>query len=75
MKEFNETILRMVTVTIIVFAGMLLSTAAMPYLFEFIQTSNIGIVTAIPVGIGVGAIFSFLLMGLAEFVVNEIMAE
>ena len=75
MKEFNKTILGMTTITVIVFAGMILFTTAMPYLFKFIQTSNIGMAAMIPAGIVVGAVFSFLLMGLAEFVVNEIMAE
>ena len=65
----------MTTITVIVFAGMILFTTAMPYLFKFIQTSNIGMAAMIPAGIVVGAVFSFLLMGLAEFVVNEIMAE
>lgn len=74
MKEFNETVLGMVTITIIVFVGMILFTAAMPYLFKFIQTSNIGMAAMIPAGIVVGAVFSFFLMKLAEYVANEITA-
>lgn len=74
MKEFKNTILGMTAITVIVFAGMILFTAAMPYLFEFIQTSNIGMVTMIPAGIVAGAVFSFFLMKLAEYVANEITA-
>lgn len=75
MKEFNETVLGMVTITIIVFAGMILFTAAMPYLFKFIQASNIGMAIVIPAGIVAGAVFSFFLMKLAEYTANEITAN
>ena len=65
MKEFKDTVLGMTAITVIVFAGMLLFTAALPYVFELIQTSTIGMATMIPVGIVVGAVFSFFLMKLA----------
>lgn len=71
MKEFYKTVLAMVVITVIVFAGMILFAAAMPYLSEFIQASHIGMVAMIPVGIVVGAVFSFLLMKLAECVAND----
>ena len=74
MKEFKDTVLGMTAITVIVFAGMLLFTAALPYVFELIQTSTIGMATMIPVGIVVGAVFSFFLMKLAEYVANEITA-
>lgn len=74
MREFNKTILGMTTITIIVFAGMLLFTATLPYVFELIQTSTIGMAAMIPAGIVVGAVFSFFLMKLAEYVANEITA-
>ena len=75
MKEFNETVLGMVTITIIVFAGMLGFTAFMPYVFELIQTCSIGMAIMIPAGIVAGAVFSFFLMKLAEYVANEITAN
>lgn len=74
MKEFKDTVLGMTAITVIVFAGMILFTTAMPYLFKFIQTSNIGMAAIIPSGIVVGAVFSFFLMKLAEYVANEITA-
>ena len=74
MKEFKDTVLGMTAITTIVFAGMILFTTAMPYLFKFIQTSNIGMAAIIPAGIVVGAVFSFFLMKLAEYVANEITA-